>query len=74
MVLNEKQKLYVRSMGKLLRVTAIFTDDDAANEHMDKSTNNDAVVAVFGGVVLLADKNDYGRTVIEPADAKTLRV
>lgn len=60
MKFNDKQTLYVRSMGKALRVTAIFTDDDEANRHMARSDNDDAVVAVFGPYILLADKYDHG--------------
>lgn len=56
--LNEKQKLYVRSMGKALRVTAIFSEDDDANRHMAKS--DDAVVACFGRLTFMARKYDKG--------------
>jgi len=54
------ERLFVYTMGKRLRITAIFTDDDAANAHMGKPGNNDAVVACFGPFVLLADKYDHG--------------
>jgi hypothetical protein len=50
--------LYVRSMGKALRVTAIALTDDAANAHCART--NDAVVACVGRVVLMADKGDRG--------------
>jgi hypothetical protein len=63
MKLNPEQKLYVRSMGKMLRVTAMFDNDDAANAHMARGGNDDAVVAVFEPYVLLADKYDKGLTV-----------
>jgi hypothetical protein len=63
MKLSSNQSLYVRSMGKLLRVTAIFDNDDDANRHMAQSGNNDAVVAVFGKLVLLADVYDQGLAV-----------
>lgn len=56
--LNEKQNLYVRSMGKALRVTAIFSEDDDANRHMAKS--DDAVVACFGRLTFMARKYDKG--------------
>lgn len=57
--LGEHIHLYVRSMGKLLEVTAAFDNDDEANRHMAKT--NDAVVAVTtGGLILLADKGDKG--------------
>lgn len=57
--------LYVMSMNKALRVTAIFGDhpegDALANAYMKRS--DDAVVATFGGVSLLASKYDRGATV-----------
>jgi hypothetical protein len=60
--LSETQHLYVVSMGKALRVMAVFPETDegtaAANRHMART--NDAVVAVMAGVVLLADKGDRG--------------
>lgn len=62
MKLSNTQHLYVRSMGKLLRVTAIFDNDEDANRHMARSDNNDAVVAVFGSFVLLADVYDKGES------------
>lgn len=57
--LKDTEKLYVRSMGKALRVTAIFTNDDDANRFMERN-DDDAVVACFAGIVLLAKKHDYG--------------
>lgn len=54
-----EQSLYVRSMGKALAVTAIYTDDDAANDHMMKN-RDDAVVAVFGPFIFLASRHDKG--------------
>lgn len=58
--LKETEMLYVRSMGKALRVTAIFDNDDEANAYMAQPGNDDAVVAVFGKFVLLARKWDKG--------------
>lgn len=58
MKLNPEQTLYIRSMGKALQVTAIFTDISAANRHMERS--NDAVVAEFGKLIFLADVGDKG--------------
>lgn len=58
MKLKPEQALYVRSMGKALRVTAIFQTDAEANAHMERT--DDAVVAVFGPLILLADKYDPG--------------
>ena len=46
-------------MGKLLRVTAVFTDDEPANNFSAKHKNQ-AVVAVFGRYILMADAYDRG--------------
>ena len=61
MKLHNEQTLYVRSMGKALRVTAIFTDDEKANKYMAEH-DEAACVAVFGDYILLADKWDKGIT------------
>lgn len=60
MTFRPEQKFYLRSMGKLLRVTAIFTDEDKANRHMART--NDAVIAVCGKFIFLADKGDRGES------------
>ena len=57
--LADHQALYVRSMRKALRVTAIFTDDSEANAHMAKHPD-DAVVACFGPFIFLASRRDKG--------------
>lgn len=57
--LKDTEKLYVRSMGKALRVTAIFTNDDDANSFMERN-HDDAVVACIAGLVFLAKKYDHG--------------
>lgn len=62
MKLNSEQKLYVRSMGKALSVTAIFTNDADANAFMAKN-RDDAVVAVFGIFIFLAKVWDKGETI-----------
>ncbi len=59
MKLNGEQKLYVRSMGKLLRVTAIFASDDEANAYMERH-RDEAVVACFGQLVFIANLYDRG--------------
>jgi hypothetical protein len=57
-------QLYVRSMGKWLKVIAIAHDTDAANRY-SAAHDEAAVVAELsrGGICLLADKYDPG----EPA-------
>jgi hypothetical protein len=59
MKLLPEQVVYVRSMGKALRITAIFGDDAGANAHMEKHSN-EAVVACFGHLVFLANVYDRG--------------
>ena len=56
---NPNHKMYVSSMGKLLRVTACFTNDDEANAYMLKN-KDEAVIAVFGDLILLANVHDKG--------------
>ena len=58
-ILKPEHGLYVQSMRKFLRVTAMFDSDDAANAHMAKH-GDDAVVACFGPFVLLANVHDKG--------------
>ena len=65
----ETQNLYVRSMGKLLRVTAIFTSDDDANAYMAKK--DEGVVACFGPYILLANMYDKGEVVITDFTKRT---
>lgn len=59
MRLNPDQIMYVRSMGKALRVTAIFTNDDDANNYMRRN-KDEAVIACFEPFVLLANVYDKG--------------
>ena len=51
--------LYVRSMGKRLRVLEVCTSVDEANARM-ASVDSLAVVAESDGLILLADKWDKG--------------
>ena len=59
--LAKGQTIYVRSMGKALRVTGLFETDAGANAWMERH-DNDAVVACWGHLVVLADKYDKGIT------------
>lgn len=45
--LSEKETLYIRSMNKALRVTALFSTDDEANAYLHTHPD-EGVVAVFG--------------------------
>lgn len=57
--LKDEEKLYIRTMGKALRVTAVFTSDEEANDYMSKN-NDEGVVAVFDNSVYLANVYDKG--------------
>ena len=59
MRLKEDQKLYLYSMGKRLRITAIFHSDDEANAYMEKN-GDEAVIAVADPYVFIANKYDKG--------------
>jgi len=60
--MTETETLYVRSMGKALRLLAIADNDDDANRYMSRN-DRAAVVACFGPLVLMADKHDNGTTI-----------
>jgi hypothetical protein len=54
------QVLYVcGGLGRLHRVTAVFSDVDAANTYM-AAAPGEAVVAVFGPAIVLARIDDNG--------------
>ena len=57
--LTDTEHLYVRSMGKALRVTVIATSEDEANAYM-RTHHDAACIAEFGLFIFLADKYDPG--------------
>lgn len=59
MRLKPEQILYVQTMGKQLRVTALFASDDEANDYMERH-RDEGVVACFGPFVILANLYDKG--------------
>ena len=59
MKMKPQEVLYIRSMGKALRVTAMFLNDDEANDYMAKNPD-EGVVAEFDGRVYLANLRDKG--------------
>lgn len=59
MKLSADQHFYIYSMGKRLRVTAIFHSVDAANAYMERNPD-DAVVAEFAPYIFLANQYDSG--------------
>ena len=58
-IFTDTESFYIRSMGKLLQVTAIFTSDDDANAYMERN-DSAAVVANCGPFVFIANKWDKG--------------
>jgi hypothetical protein len=52
-------KLYVRSMGKMLRITAAFTDTDKTNDYLAKH-DDQGVVAEIESTILIANLYDKG--------------
>ena len=62
MKLKDAEIIYVRSMGKALRVTAIFTNDAEANAYM-AANRDEGVVAEFGTLILLANVYDKGEKI-----------
>lgn len=54
-----KVDLYVRSMGKALKVTAIALNTEIANAYM-QAHHGQAMVAQVGDLILLADQYDPG--------------
>jgi hypothetical protein len=60
MHLNPDQVLYVQGgLGRLHRVTAVFTDVDAANTYL-AAAPGEAVIAVFDKFIFLARTDDDG--------------
>ena len=51
--------LVMRSMGKCLRITAVFTKDDEANAFM-KQHSEETVIAASRDLILMANKYDLG--------------
>ena len=54
-----KMQIYIRSMGKLLAVTALVNSDDAANQYCE-THKDEGVIAQGGGLVFIANLYDHG--------------
>lgn len=59
MELDPNDRLYLHRMGLAFRITAIFASNAEANGYMARNEQA-SVIAVHGGFVLLADKDDQG--------------
>ena len=59
MKLTPEQVIYVRSMGKALRVTAIFDNESDANSYMERHRDQ-GVIAEFKPLIFIANLYDRG--------------
>ena len=59
MKLKDYQIIYVRSMGKLLKVTALFTDNSECNKYLE-SHKDEGVIAEYGNTIFVANCYDHG--------------
>lgn len=57
---KEDEYLWIYSMGKKMRVTAITDNDKEANAHMEKTGVREGVIACFGPFVFMANLYDRG--------------
>lgn len=55
--------LYIRSMGKALRVLAIAETVDEANRYCKRHSDAAVVAEIDNRLILIADKNDHGETI-----------
>lgn len=62
--------LYVRSMGKLFRVTALCSTADEANALMERRPPDSVIVANREGLIFLADKYDTGETLVSEENGR----
>jgi hypothetical protein len=58
-VMRPHEQFFIYSMRKRLRVTAIFTDQAAADAHMERHREQ-VIVGCFGPFIFLADQHDHG--------------
>jgi len=68
-----KMQLYVRSMGKLLAVTALCNSDQEANKYMENH-KDEGVVATGAGLVFLANLYDHGTKAELPMNTDKTRI
>jgi len=64
------ENFYIRSMGKALRVTAIFESDEEANKYMS-SHRDQGVVSQFGPYIFIASLYEMGDTFKDKLAEKT---
>jgi hypothetical protein len=57
--LKPEHVIYVRSMGKALRITAMFTNVADANAYLERH-KDEGVIAEIQGIVFIANLHDKG--------------
>jgi hypothetical protein len=62
MILNPDQPLYVHTLGRAFRVTALFQSPDVANGFMEANPGQ-GVLACYGPLICLALVSDAGFTI-----------
>jgi hypothetical protein len=58
-IMKADDQLFIYSMGKRLRITAMFTDVQEANSYME-AHNEASVIAEFKPFIFIADRFDLG--------------
>lgn len=61
---KDNVSFYVRSMGKLLKITAAFESIEEANKYME-SHKDEGMIAEKGNTIFLANLYDQGLKVID---------
>ena len=51
--------IYINTLGRFVKVTAVFTDEEQANNYL-KFHPNDGVIHEESGAIFMADINDEG--------------
>ena len=59
MKMNKDQQVYIYSMGKKLKITAIFHDDKACNNWLERNPNH-GVIACAEPYIFVAHLYDHG--------------
>ena len=69
---KEKTELYMRSMGKALKVTSIFTTVDSTNAYLE-THRDEGVVAEADGLIFCANTYDHGVEIHDKTKERVVR-
>lgn len=61
--IHKELTMYVRSMGKAFRVTAMFSTDEEANAYLEKHPDEGVIATSKTGLVMIANLYDRGATI-----------